>query len=127
VLELVETLAIGPQALQTIQLLKSYGVRFAVDDFGAMNSSVAVLDLVQPSYVKLDISVVKGVSTSARRRTVAKTYMDLIHALGATAIAEGIETEADRDALRELGFWFGQGFMLGMPQIIDSEVGVLSS
>jgi EAL domain-containing protein (putative c-di-GMP-specific phosphodiesterase class I) len=65
--------------------------------------------------LKLDISLVRGVHQSAAKRAVIASMVSVGRAVGATLIAEGIEEQAEYDALRELGVPWGQGFLFARP------------
>ncbi len=90
-------------------------VRFVVDDLGAGHSNLKrVLDL-EPSVVKLDISLVKGIDRSARQFALVRSLVSLFADLGATVVAEGIETLQELRKVREAGVHFGQGYFLARP------------
>jgi len=65
--------------------------------------------------VKLDISFVRDLGGDLVHQAAARSIADLSRAVGATTIAEGIETEAERAAVAELGVTLGQGYLLGRP------------
>ena len=80
-----------------------------------------ILDLA-PDIVKLDIALTRGIDTDAVKRTLAGSLKHLADELGATITAEGIETQAELDALRDLGIVNGQGFHLARPAPFRPEV-----
>jgi EAL domain-containing protein (putative c-di-GMP-specific phosphodiesterase class I) len=91
-------------------------VRLAVDDAGAGFASLRHILEVRPALVKLDIGLVLGVATDLTRAALVAGFVRFASDARFALIAEGIETEADRLALRRLGVGFGQGFFLGMPE-----------
>ncbi len=89
--------------------------RLAVDDAGAGFSSLRHILEVRPQFVKLDIGLVQGVATDITRTALVAGFVRFAADAGFDLIAEGIETDADRKALRRLGVGFGQGYLLGKP------------
>jgi EAL domain-containing protein (putative c-di-GMP-specific phosphodiesterase class I) len=90
-------------------------VRLAVDDAGAGFASLRHILEVRPQFVKLDIGLVQGVATDLTRTALVAGFVRFAADAAFELIAEGIETDADRQALRRLGVTFGQGFLLGRP------------
>jgi diguanylate cyclase (GGDEF)-like protein len=103
----------------TLDRLSSAGIGTALDDFGSGPSSLENLHRFPLRMLKLDRAFVSalGREGEARQhaRTVVAAILALARALGLQVVAEGIETEAELSALRELGCEFGQGFLLGRP------------
>lgn len=97
-------------------------VRFVVDDFGAGHSNLRrVLDL-EPVVVKLDISLIQGIDRSPRQFTLVQSLVTLFGGLGASLVAEGIETLAELRKVREAGVHYGQGYFLARPDWPAPEV-----
>lgn len=90
-------------------------VRLAVDDAGAGFASLRHILEVRPQFVKLDIGLVQGVATDLTRTALVAGFVRFAADAGFELIAEGIETNADRLALRRLGVELGQGYLLGRP------------
>ena len=99
----------------TLGDLRRLGVRFAVDDFGTGYSSLVYLRRFPVQLVKLDRSFVSGVPTSPQDAAIVSAVIDLAHALGMAAVAEGIETSEQRAALASLGCELGQGYLWSRP------------
>jgi EAL domain-containing protein (putative c-di-GMP-specific phosphodiesterase class I)/FixJ family two-component response regulator len=99
------------------QAIDSIGptVRFAVDDAGAGFSSFRHIVELAPDFVKLDIGLVRGVDQDTARQALVAGMDFFAMRTGCTLIAEGIETEAERDTLQSLSVQLGQGFLLGRP------------
>jgi len=91
------------------------GMTFAVDDVGAGYSGLESIARLKPSYLKVDIKLVRDVHVSPVNRAMVKAIISLGHGIGATVIAEGIESEDESQALRGMGVDFGQGYYLARP------------
>jgi EAL domain-containing protein (putative c-di-GMP-specific phosphodiesterase class I) len=87
----------------------------AVDDAGAGFSSLRHILELSPRFVKLDMGLVRGVDTDAARQALIAGVVHFANETGCVLIAEGVETETERRALRRLGVSFGQGYLLGRP------------
>ncbi len=95
--------------------LRESGVRVAVDDAGAGFASLRHILLVAPDFIKLDVSLTRGIATDARRRALARALTMFGGDIGGTVIAEGVETREDLQALSELHVPCAQGFHLAPP------------
>ena len=95
--------------------LSAYGITFSIDDFGTGYSSFARLREVPFVELKLDGSFVQGCATDAGNAGICRAIIDLAHHFGAVAVAEGIETAADLQAIHRMGCDMGQGFLLARP------------
>ena len=98
--------------------LRSSGVDIAIDDFGAGYSSFSSLRALPFVELKLDEGFVKDCATDITNAAICQTAIDLAHRLGSAAVAGGIETATDLQALMAMGCDFGQGTMIApaMPQ-----------
>lgn len=103
--------AIGEAAVQ----LRIYGITLAIDDFGSGYSSFARLKQFPFSEIKLDRSFVQNCSLDPVNAGICQSIVDLARASGAACVAEGIETEGDREALIRMGCTIGQGYYFGRP------------
>jgi EAL domain-containing protein (putative c-di-GMP-specific phosphodiesterase class I)/ActR/RegA family two-component response regulator len=95
--------------------LRSAGVLVAVDDAGAGYASLRHILRLAPDFIKLDGTLVRGIHTDRALRALATALISFAAEIGATIVAEGIETRRDLDALRDLGVELGQGFHLARP------------
>ncbi len=95
-------------------------VRVAVDDAGAGVANFAHLVELRPHFVKLDVSLVRGVNADVSRQALVVGLRHFAHTLGGHVIAEGIETEPEREALQLLGLNYGQGYLFGRPSPADT-------
>ena len=95
--------------------LRTIGVKLAIDDFGTGYSSLSYLRDLPIDVVKMDRSFVEGIAESDQRLAVAEGIVQIARTLSLEVVAEGIETEAQRDLLGSMGCHYGQGYLLAMP------------
>jgi EAL domain-containing protein (putative c-di-GMP-specific phosphodiesterase class I) len=95
--------------------LKSIGVRLAIDDFGTGYSSLSYLRELPIDVLKMDKSFVDGIAVSEQRLALAEGIVQIARTLRLEVIAEGIESQVQRDLLVSMGCQFGQGYLLAMP------------
>jgi EAL domain-containing protein (putative c-di-GMP-specific phosphodiesterase class I) len=121
-LELKErALQSAPKAARgNLEALRELGVGLALDAFGTGYSSLRDLPV---NAVKIDRSFVHALGTSPGDKAIAAAIVSLARALGIDAVGEGVESEAQAAALRELGCPLSQGFLFGAPgpRIISAE------
>lgn len=115
--EITETMAMNnpERALEVLDHLRSIGVSITLDDFGTGYSSLSYLLQLPVDNLKIDRSFIAGLETDRRQLVFVRTLVTLGRDLGIGVVAEGIETEAQRDQLRDLGCNLGQGYLLGRP------------
>jgi EAL domain-containing protein (putative c-di-GMP-specific phosphodiesterase class I)/DNA-binding NarL/FixJ family response regulator len=104
-----------PRLSGALAQLRSAGVRVAVDDAGAGFAGIDHVLKLEPDFVKLDISLIRGIDRDETRRAVASALLELARTVNSTVVAEGIEREPELRALRGLGVSLGQGFHLARP------------
>jgi len=116
-LELTESLLVShvDTTVEKMLALKAQGVGFALDDFGTGYSSLSYLKRLPLDQLKIDQTFVRDILVDPNDATIAKTIVALADSLGLTVIAEGVETEAQRARLSELGCRTYQGYLLGRP------------
>lgn len=116
-LELTETLIVRDMEDLTRKMsaLVERGVRFSLDDFGTGFSSLSHLKRLPLSKLKIDRSFICDVLTDANSETIVRTVIALGQSMGMTVIAEGVETEAQRDFLADNGCLRYQGYLFGRP------------
>jgi EAL domain-containing protein (putative c-di-GMP-specific phosphodiesterase class I) len=95
--------------------LRVSGIQIAIDDFGSGYSSFSCLRELPFVELKLDSSFVKDCAVDATNAAICQTAIDLAHRFGSAAVAEGIETQADLQALMIMGCDFGQGVLIAPP------------
>ena len=116
-LELTET-ALFEEAdapLPVLHELKALGVLLVLDDFGTGYSSLAYLQRFPLDALKIDRAFVAEMTEDSRAAALVEAIVTMARSLGLTVVPEGIETEAQREALLALGCRYGQGFLLRAP------------
>jgi diguanylate cyclase (GGDEF)-like protein len=115
--EITERTLIGDErrTREVMDALRSLGVRLAIDDFGVGFSSLASLQRFSVQVVKLDRSLIANARGEPAARAIVRGSIDLAHSIGATVIAEGVETEEQLELVRELGCDIAQGYLVGRP------------
>jgi diguanylate cyclase (GGDEF)-like protein/PAS domain S-box-containing protein len=115
-LEITETILMANLDTVTIKLkqLSEMGVKLSLDDFGTGYSSLRYLNSFPLNNVKIDQTFVKDISTK-ENATIAKAIVSLAQSFGLKTIAEGVESESQKDIMREIGCDFIQGYLLGRP------------
>jgi len=116
-LEITETVAMmhADQAIATLNRLKRIGVRLTIDDFGTGYSSLAYLKRYPVDTLKIDRAFVRDLGGAGADRAVVRAVVTLAHGIGLRVIAEGVETEEQRDHLQVLGCDAMQGFLFSRP------------
>jgi EAL domain-containing protein (putative c-di-GMP-specific phosphodiesterase class I) len=94
-----------------LEAMRRLGVRIAIDDFGTGYSSLLYLRRYPSSALKLDRAFVAGITLNPDDRAICSSVVSLAHAVGATSIAEGVETLEQYAALRRMGCQHAQGFL----------------
>lgn len=105
-----------------LERLRRRGVRLAIDDAGAGFASLRHVLRVQPEVIKADMSLTRRIADHRGERALTRAFMSFAAETGATFVAEGIETDAEIAALRDLGVRYGQGFRLGRPSRLPASV-----
>jgi diguanylate cyclase (GGDEF)-like protein/PAS domain S-box-containing protein len=116
-LELTESVLIenAGDTIEKMRQLKQHGIGFALDDFGTGYSSLSYLKLLPLDQLKIDRSFVRDVLVDPNDASIARSIVALAKALGLGIIAEGVETEAQRLFLAEIGCSCYQGYLFGRP------------
>jgi diguanylate cyclase (GGDEF)-like protein/PAS domain S-box-containing protein len=122
VVEITEAVLMNhdPVIQQTLEAMSSSGFRIALDDFGTGYSSLSYLSRFQVDIVKIDQSFIcslTGADESARRksRMLVEGINTISHQMGCVVVAEGVETQQQRDELQAIGVDAGQGYLFGRP------------
>ncbi len=98
--------------------LRSLGVRTAVDDVGAGFSGLVALLRMKPDILKLDIELIRDIDANPAKQALVAGMVHFAEQTGATTIAEGVETQAERATLRRLRVQHGQGYLFAKPMEI---------
>ncbi len=117
VLEVTEREAIEQYDLfkEAVKYYSDLGFAIAVDDTGAGYSSLETVVELKPQFIKLDISIVRGINTNILKQELIKAIMSLSKEMKSNVIAEGIETQEELTTLMKIGINFGQGFLFAKP------------
>jgi len=117
VLEITESAASRNQgaALENLARLRMRGFELSIDDFGTGHSSLAKLVRTPFSELKIDREFVAKLTTEASARTLVESMVAIARRLGLRTVAEGIETEAQREILIALNCDMGQGYLFAKP------------
>ncbi len=117
VLEVHEGMVTDVRSMRWLrERLHESGIEVAYDDFGSGQARLAELAEAPPDFVKLDMSLVRGIDQATARQDLIHALNRGIRELGIELIAEGIETLAEAKVCRSLGCRFGQGYLFGYPQ-----------
>jgi len=100
---------------ERVAALRGLGYRIAVDDLGAGYAGLSSLASLQPEVVKLDMSLVRDVDSEPIKQRLVASLQTLGGPLGITVVAEGVETNAERDALVAIGCDLLQGYLFAPP------------
>ena len=116
-LELTEGLMVAEpeNVCRVFGKLRRAGVGISIDDFGTGYSSLRYLESFPLSEIKVDRSFVHDIAHSAAKRVIVESVAKLGAALGVRVVAEGIETEAERESVQALGCSIGQGYLFAKP------------
>ena len=115
-IELTESvLQTGPATIAALESLRSHGVAIALDDFGSGYSSLASLEQLPLTRVKLDRSLIAGIDTNPRSAAIARAIIDMCHGLGLEITAEGVERPEQFALLLSSPGMYLQGYLLSHP------------
>ena len=128
-LEITESSAMqNPEAtIQTLNALKSLGVRVSIDDFGMGYSSLSQLQRLPIDTLKIDRSFVRDISTDPGDAAIATAVITLAHSLRLKVVAEGVETQEQLAFLAAHNCDRVQGFLLSVPVADDRCAELLAS
>jgi PAS domain S-box-containing protein/diguanylate cyclase (GGDEF)-like protein len=116
-LEITESMFLSdtPGVRNAFERLRRIGVGLSVDDFGTGYSNLRSLETFPVTEIKIDRTFVSELATNSSKRIIVRAVIDLGRALGLTVVAEGVETEAQRAMLCDMGCPVGQGYLFGIP------------
>ncbi len=103
------------EAKERVAHLRQMGFRIAIDDLGAGYAGLTSFAMLEPEFVKLDMSIIRDVHSSRMKQKLVGSMTALCNDMGITVIAEGIETIAERDCLLGLGCRLLQGYLIARP------------
>ncbi len=102
-------------AEQRVERLRALGYRIALDDLGAGQAGLGTFNRLEPEFVKLDLSLVRGVHRDPSKTNIVRSLARVCHDMGKSVIAEGVETADERAALIDAGCDLLQGYLFGRP------------
>lgn len=111
-----------PDAITRVASLRARGFRVALDDLGAGYAGLTSFAQLLPDFVKLDMSLVRGIDGHAAKQRLVASMIAVCRDLGMELIAEGVETAAERDTLVALGANLLQGYLFAKPAPPFAEV-----
>jgi EAL domain-containing protein (putative c-di-GMP-specific phosphodiesterase class I)/GGDEF domain-containing protein len=115
--------------VKQMKLLRQAGMSLAIDDFGTGYSNLSYLQQLPVSILKIDQSFVRHLDASPKDQKLVRAVIRIAHDLGYRVVAEGIETSAAYDMLRDWGCDEGQGYLMSRPvapEIIAREQGAIA-
>jgi EAL domain-containing protein (putative c-di-GMP-specific phosphodiesterase class I) len=117
VLEVTEGEIIQDQSLfaELINEYRAFGIKLAIDDFGAGYSGLNLLASFQPDQVKLDMKLIRGIESHGPRQAIVRAVGQACYDLGIDVIAEGVETMGEYRWLANSGVRLFQGYLLAKP------------
>ena len=120
-LELTESIVLEnvEDTISKMQELKLLGVEFSMDDFGTGYSSLSYLKRLPLDQIKIDQTFVRDIATDPNDAAIVDTIIAMTRSLGLNVIAEGVETEAQREFLDSHGCHAFQGYLFGRPVSLD--------
>lgn len=129
VVEITEGLLMEVNEEISNQLLtfKDYGIQIALDDFGTGYSSLSYLKKFDIDYIKIDQSFVRNLSQGSSDMALCEAIIEMAHKLQLKVIAEGVETQAQCDLLKQLGCDYAQGYLFSKPLPAEEFEMLLSS
>jgi EAL domain-containing protein (putative c-di-GMP-specific phosphodiesterase class I) len=104
------------EAQRVLGALRKAGIRVAVDDAGAGYSTFRHILQLKPDIIKMDQSITRDIDTDPARRALATALVIFAGEVGASVVAEGVETEAELDACEAAGIYRAQGFAISAAQ-----------
>ena len=111
-----------PEVASKLVLFREAGMPLSLDDFGTGYSAMSYLKKFQIDYLKIDQSFVRDLATDPGDKAIAEAIIVMAHKLGIKVIAEGVETEEQRQLLIAAGCDYGQGYLFSRPCPVDEFV-----
>ena len=117
VLEMTERTSLEsiPDARSRVAALKELGFGIALDDMGAGYAGLTSFAMLEPQYVKIDLSLVRNVDREPMKQTLIRNVVHLAQEVGIDAIAEGVESRAEAEMLLSIGCPMQQGYLFARP------------
>ncbi|OYY49441.1 MAG: hypothetical protein B7Y48_06210, partial [Methylophilales bacterium 28-44-11] len=122
VIEITESLLLGEEIniMEKLNRFREAGIEVALDDFGTGYSAMSYLKKFNIDYLKIDRSFVRDLETDQNDRAIAEAIVVMAHKLGLKTIAEGVETEQQKNILAEVGCDYVQGYYFAKPLPVEN-------
>lgn len=122
VVEITEEEAIDYEALEKKRNAPGFSGMFALDDYGSGSSNENTLLQLAPRFVKVDITIIRGIDTSPDKQQILRNVVAYAHPRSMKIVAEGVETAAELRTVIELGADLLQGYFLARPAIVPGDI-----
>ena len=121
IVEITENLLLDIHELVVEKLLnfRDAGVQVAIDDFGTGYSSLSYLKKFDIDYLKIDRSFISNLDSESNDSILCEAIITMAHRLGMKVIAEGVETDSQKQLLMAMGCDYGQGYFFSKPLTVD--------
>lgn len=100
---------------EVLERFRSYGLHFSLDDFGSQYANLSIFTNVRFDSVKLDRSLIADLTSNVRCQMLIRDLVSICHTCNMICVAEGVETQAQIDALSNAGCAYGQGYFFDRP------------
>ena len=101
--------------IASLKDMRARGLRLAVDDMGSGYANLRHILELHPDVIKLDVALTRGIDLDTPRRALAASFASFAREIGAKIVAEGMETKAEYETIKDLGVHLGQGYYLARP------------
>jgi EAL domain-containing protein (putative c-di-GMP-specific phosphodiesterase class I) len=101
--------------IEPLKILRSHGIKIAIDDVGFGRSCLENLIILEPDILKIDRKYISGLKIGTEQEKSLGKILKIATALNTEVVAEGIETVEELNCLQSLGVQWGQGYFLGRP------------
>ncbi len=115
------------QARAILERFHALGVALCMDDFGTGYSSLSQLSRLPFDVLKIDKSFISALGTDPRQESLLRGIVELAHRIGLEVVAEGIETEAEREVVTRIGCDYAQGYLFARPLSVADAEALLSA
>lgn len=122
VIEITEEEEIDYEALERKRNAPGFSGMFALDDYGSGYSNENTLLQLAPRFVKVDITIIRGIDTSPDKQQILRNMVAYAHPRSMKIVAEGVETAAELCTVIELGADLLQGYFLARPAIVPGAI-----
>jgi EAL domain-containing protein (putative c-di-GMP-specific phosphodiesterase class I) len=128
-LELTESILLKniEDVIESMYVLNKVGIRFSLDDFGVGYSSLQYLKKLPLAELKIDQSFVQDIELDSSDQVIVRTIIAMAHSLELNVIAEGVETEGQKEFLVNSGCNSFQGYLFGKPLLLGEFEALLES